>query len=103
AMFYLLLLSLSEVVGFATAYIVAALCCVALIGGYTAAVLQSIGKAVACSLGLISLYGLLLLILRAEDLALLAGTLLMFLVLAAVMLSTRHLNWYQLQDDTSAG
>jgi inner membrane protein len=103
AMFYLLLLSLSEVVGFATAYIVAALCCVALIGGYTAAVLHSIGKAVACSLGLISLYGLLLLILRAEDLALLAGTLLMFLVLAAVMLSTRHLNWYQLQDDTSAG
>lgn len=102
AMFYLLLLSLSEVLGFAKAYGIASLCCVGLIGGYTAAVLNSIRKALACCLGLLCLYGLLLLILRAEDLALLAGTLLMFLVLAAVMLSTRHLNWYQLQQDHPA-
>ena len=99
AMFYLLLLSLSEVLGFAMAYGIAALCCVTLIGGYTAAVLKSISKALACSVGLSCLYALLLMILRAEDLALLAGSLLMFLVLAAVMLSTRHLNWYQLQQD----
>jgi len=100
AMFYLLLLSLSEVVGFAMAYGIATFCCVSLIGGYTAAVLKSMAKAFACSVGLSCLYALLLMILRAEDLALLAGTLLMFLVLAAVMLSTRHLNWYQLQQDT---
>lgn len=100
AMFYLLLLSLSEVVGFAMAYGIATFCCVSLIGGYTASVLKSISKALACSVGLSCLYALLLMILRAEDLALLAGSLLMFLVLAAVMLSTRHLNWYQLQQDT---
>lgn len=100
AMFYLLLLSLSEVVGFAMAYGIATFCCVSLIGGYTASVLKSMSKALACSVGLSCLYALLLMILRAEDLALLAGSLLMFLVLAAVMLSTRHLNWYQLQQDT---
>jgi inner membrane protein len=99
AMFYLLLLSLSEVVGFAMAYGIATFCCVSLIGGYTASVLKSISKALACSVGLSCLYALLLMILRAEDLALLAGSLLMFLVLAAIMLSTRHLNWYQLQQD----
>ena len=99
AMFYLLLLSLSEVLGFAMAYGIAAFCCVSLIAGYTAAVLKSIRKALVCSVGLSCLYALLLMILRAEDLALLAGSLLMFLVLAAVMLSTRHLNWYQLQQD----
>ena len=99
AMFYLLLLSLSEVLGFAMAYGIAAFCCVSLIAGYTAAVLKSIRKALACSVGLSCLYALLLMILRAEDLALLAGSLLMFLVLASVMLSTRHLNWYQLQQD----
>lgn len=102
AMFYLLLLSLSEVLGFAMAYGVATFCCVALIGGYTAAVLQSGTKALACSVGLICLYALLLMILRAEDLALLAGSLLMFLVLAAIMISTRHLNWYQLQQEENS-
>ena len=96
AMFYLLLLSLAEVIGFALAYLAASSCCITLLGIYTTAVLGSRAKAALCCAGLSALYALLFLILGAEDLALLAGSALMFLVLAGVMLSTRQLNWYQL-------
>lgn len=96
AMFYLLLLSLAEVIGFALAYLAASSCCITLLGVYTSAVLGSRAKAALCAAGLSALYALLYLILGAEDLALLAGSALMFLVLAGVMLSTRQLNWYQL-------
>ena len=97
AMFYLLLISLSEVLGFALAYAVAAAACILLCGFYTIAVLQSRQKGLSFTAGLSALYGLLFMILRAEDMALLAGSLLLFVVLSGVMLSTRHLNWYQLQ------
>lgn len=97
AMFYLLLLSLSEVLGFAMAYLIAAVSCVALIGSYTVAVLKSRQKGLIFSAGLLLLYSLLFMILRAEDMALLAGSLLLFMVLAALMLCTRHLDWYQIQ------
>lgn len=99
AMFYLLLISLSEVVGFAWAYAIAATACVLLCSAYTIAVLKSRYKGVTFACGLALLYSLLFMILRAEDMALLAGSLLLFVVLSAVMLSTRHLNWYQLQDE----
>jgi inner membrane protein len=97
AMFYLLLLSLSEVLGFALAYLIAAVSCVALIGSYTVAVLRSRQKGLIFSAGLLLLYSLLFMILRAEDMALLAGSLLLFMVLTALMLCTRHLDWYQMQ------
>jgi len=100
AMFYLLLISLSEVLGFALAYAVAACACILLCGFYTIAVLQSRQKGLSFTAGLSALYGLLFMILRAEDMALLAGSLLLFVVLSGVMLSTRHLNWYQLQGNT---
>jgi inner membrane protein len=102
AMFYLLLISLSEVFGFAIAYLIAAAACVLLCGYYTIAVLQSWQKGLSFTCGLAVLYALLYMILRAEDMALLAGSLLLFAVLSAVMLATRHLNWYQLQSPSKS-
>lgn len=101
AMFYLLLISLSEVLGFAFAYLLATIACVGLCGFYTMAVLKSKGKGLAFTLGLTLLYALLFMILQAEDMALLAGTLLLFSVLSAVMISTRHLNWFQLHAEST--
>jgi inner membrane protein len=43
-------------------------------------------------------------ILQAEESALLMGSLLLFIVLAGLMLATRHFDWYELtgQGDASA-
>ena len=47
------------------------------------------------------LQGLLYLILQAETFALLSGTLLMFVTLAALMVATRHIDWQQLMAKNS--
>lgn len=88
AFFYLLLLSLSEHIGFAMAYLISAGACVLLIGFYVCHVLRSVAH------GLAALYGLLYGLLSAEDYALLMGSLLLFGLLGTVMVLTRKLDWY---------
>lgn len=96
AMFYLLLLSLSEHIGFGLAYSLAAASCSALIGFYLAAVLGGGRRGLAFGLGLASLYGLLYVLLRSEDHALLVGAGVLFAALAAVMALTRRVDWNRL-------
>ncbi|WP_374336136.1 cell envelope integrity protein CreD [Methyloversatilis sp.] len=93
AVFFLLLLALSEHFGFARAYAIAAVACVALISIYVASMLRSarIGLSMAGLLAL--LYGALYGILQSEQNALLLGSVLVFAILAVVMLLTRRLNW----------
>lgn len=94
AMFFLLLLSLAEHIGFGPAYLVSASACVGLIGFYVTHVLGSaaIGAGFGTVLGV--LYGLLYAILGSEDYALLTGSLLVFGVLSLVMVLTRNVDWY---------
>ena len=94
AMFYLLLLSLSEHLDFALAYAVSAAACVALVGFYVCHVLHSWVRGAGFTVGLGGLYGVLYVLLSAEDYALLMGSLLVFGLLACVMLLTRKLDWY---------
>ncbi|RQO52951.1 cell envelope integrity protein CreD [Pseudomonas sp. KBW05] len=94
AFFYLLLLSLSEHIGFALAYLISASACVLLIGFYVCHVLRSIRHGLGFSAGLAALYGLLYGLLSAEDYALLMGSLLLFGLLGTVMVLTRKLDWY---------
>jgi inner membrane protein len=94
AMFYLLLLSLSEHLSFALAYAVAASACVLLIGFYVSFVLRSMARGSAFAGLLALLYGLLFALLGAEDYALLMGSVLVFGVLAGIMVLTRKLDWY---------
>lgn len=96
AMFFLLLTALSEHLGFAKAYAFATLACVGLVTVYVVRVLRSIIAGTAFGAGLLALYGALFLLLRAEDYALIAGALLVFAILAAVMVGTRRIDWYQL-------
>ena len=94
---YLLLVSISEHGGFDVAYVVAASATTLVIGGYARGVLHGIrqGLSVAASLG--ALYGFLYLLLRIEDYALLAGSVALFIILAAVMYLTRRMNRYELR------
>ena len=96
ATFFLLLLSLSEHLGFGPAYLLAALACVALVTTYMQAVLGSRGRGLAFGALLAALYGLLYGLLQSEDYALLMGSLALFGLLAVVMLATRRLDWRRL-------
>ena len=90
AIFYLLLLSLSEHVGFGPAYGVATAACVALLAFYAAHMLGSARAGAVFGAGIAALYGLL----RLEQTALLVGSGLLFCLLAAAMVATRKVDWY---------
>lgn len=94
AFFYLLLLSLSEHLGFELAYGVSATACVGLIGFYVSHVLRSWRNGAMFAGALAALYGLLYGLLSAEDYALLMGSLLLFGLLGVFMVLTRKLDWY---------
>jgi inner membrane protein len=95
AVFFLLLLSLSEHFAFARAYACAALACVALIGFYLRFVLRGARRGLLFGAALGGLYALLYAILRLEDHALLMGSTLLFALLAATMIGTRRIDWYR--------
>ena len=92
--FYLLLLSLSEVLPFGTAYAAAAAATVLLIGAYGAAALRSWRRGALVGGVLAVLYGYLWCLLRAEDRSLLLGSVGLFLILALVMYLTRRIDWH---------
>jgi inner membrane protein len=96
AVFFLLLIALAEHLGFAPAYAIAAGSCVALVGYYVAHVLKDNRRGAIFGFALAVLYGLLYVVLRLEDHALLMGSLLVFACIAAAMIATRRVNWYAL-------
>ena len=96
--FYLLLLSLGEHIGFTAAYLVAALACNGLITGYLSAVLGGTRRAAALGALLLAAYAVLYLLLQSQEYTLLIGSLLLFATLAGVMYGTRHFDWYTLKN-----
>lgn len=96
AIFFLLLLSLSEHIAFWKAYLVSAAACIGLQFVYLSGVLQSGARAAGFAAMLTSLYGVLYGLLVSEDNALLMGSLLLFGILAAIMWVTRKVDWYAL-------
>jgi inner membrane protein len=92
-LFYLLLLSMSEHIGFLRAYAIASLAVVGLVTAYCAAVLKGVGPALTIGGILTGLYGYLYILLNNEDYALLIGSVGLFLTLAAVMYLTRKIDW----------
>lgn len=102
AIFFLLLIALSEHMRFTLAYALSATACITLIASYLAGVLGGWQRGAAFGAGLVGLYGVLYGVLHSEDNALLMGSLLLFLALGTVMLMTRRVDWYglaQRQDD----
>ncbi len=96
AIFFLLLLSLSEHIAFWLAYLVSALACIGLQFVYLSGVLRSWARATGFASMLTALYGVLYGLLVSEDNALLMGSLLLFGILAAIMWVTRKVDWYAL-------
>ena len=94
ATFYVVLLALSEQVGFGAAYAIAAAAVVLIVGGYAAAVLRArragwlLGGVLALTYAM--LYGLI----AAEQSALLVGALVLLVTVALLMYLTRRIDWY---------
>lgn len=91
--FYVLLLALAEMVGFAAAYAVAAGATGAVVAGFTATLFSGRIWAVSAFAGFALLYGSLYLVLSLEDAALLAGAIAGFAIVTAMMFGTREVDW----------
>lgn len=100
--FYLLLVSLSERISFLWAYAAASTACTGLLTCYFGSILRSWKLGLILGAGLLALYSILYVILQAEDNALIMGSVLLFTVLAALMISTRHFDWYALTGSRTA-
>jgi inner membrane protein len=96
AIFYLLLLSFAELIGFLSAYLFGAVATTLLITGYCVSVLKVKKKAFSIMLLLVALYTYLYVLLQLETYSLLFGSVLLFGVLGTVMFITRKLDWYSL-------
>ncbi|MDR1351835.1 MAG: cell envelope integrity protein CreD [Treponema sp.] len=94
AVFYLLLLSLSEQMAFYTAYLLAALAVTAMMTLYSRSLLPSWNQSWYMGLVVTLSYILLYAVLNAESYALLIGSVGTFVVVALIMFLTRKLDWY---------
>jgi inner membrane protein len=92
-LFYVLLLSLAEHIGFARAYLLSTAATGIMLATYIGMVMQSRRHGLIALAALTATYGLLYLVLQLEDYALLAGALLGFAGLATVMFATLRVDW----------
>jgi len=93
AIFYLMLLALSEHVGFLWAYAGSAASLVLLVCWYISGALGSWRPAATLGVVLAAAYAALYRVLDSEDYALLMGSAMVFAALATLMIATRRLDW----------
>jgi inner membrane protein involved in colicin E2 resistance len=93
-LFYLTLLALGEVLTPGWAYVGAAVASSSLIVLYSVSILHSYGRAGLIAGLLVVEHGVLYVVLRMEDYALLAGTATLFVALAGLMFFTRNVDWF---------
>jgi inner membrane protein len=92
--FYLLLLSVSERIGFDWGFLIAGGATVLLLSANASWIFESRVQGLRALTIFSLLYSLIYLLLRLEDNALLVGAVASFLAVAAVMYFTRNINWY---------
>jgi inner membrane protein len=98
SVFYLVLIALSEHVGFGTSYGLAAGSMCLLLTVYFSGWLRSRVAGLLAGAATGTCYSLLYLLILSEENALLFGALALFGVLAAIMIATRKLDWYRVAD-----
>ena len=91
--FFILLLSLSEHLGFDPAYGIAAAATILLITLYSRSIFSERKYALVAGSLLVVLFGFIYIILQLEDYALLAGSLALFVIIALIMYLTRKVKW----------
>jgi len=94
ALFFLLLLAVSELVAFPAAYAAAAGGCTLMISLYSLSVLGTQRRTLIAAGGLAAAFGFLYVTLQLEDYALLVGATGLAAALAIIMFVTRRIDWY---------
>ena len=92
--FYTLLISFSEQIGFFWAYTISSVATISLITLYFNSIIKSIKSTLVLSLMLVGLYLFLFTILQLQDYALLMGSIGLFVVISLVMYISRKVDWY---------
>lgn len=92
ALFFLILIAFAEHIGFGTAYVIASAIVIGMNSLYCAALLTRKSLAIAVGGVLTAIYGILYTILKAEDFALLSGTVLLVVALSVTMYFTKSLH-----------
>ncbi|MDR1527873.1 MAG: cell envelope integrity protein CreD [Dysgonamonadaceae bacterium] len=93
-LFYSLLLSISEQIGFVWAYLIASMATISLILFYAHSIFKDKKPTVLLGIILTMLYVFLFVVLQLEDMALLIGSLGLFLILGIIMFVSRKIQWY---------
>lgn len=94
-LFYSLLLSISEQINFGIAYLIASLATIGLITAYAHSIFKNRMQTGALTGMLALLYIFLYVILQLEDVALLIGSIGLFIILGVIMFFSRKINWYK--------
>ncbi len=93
--FYLLLLSISEHLGFNLAYLIATTAVLILVFLYSRSFMLKLKNSIEIAFSLAACYAFIFVLLQLESYALLAGSVGLFILLALLMFFTRKINWYK--------
>ncbi|WP_459210621.1 cell envelope integrity protein CreD [Aquimarina rhabdastrellae] len=93
AMFYTLLISISEHSSFFKAYIIASIAVITLITVYSKSILKSYKFTLLICATLLALYTFIFVLIQLKHYALLVGSIGLFLILAVVMMVSKNIDW----------
>jgi inner membrane protein len=91
--YYTLLLSFSEQVGYNIAYLIASVATIALVSVFISSLLKNKGAAALFALILSVIYIFIFVIIQLEDLALMIGSIALFIITGLLMYFSRKINW----------
>lgn len=94
-LFYSLLLAFSEHIGFNLSYVISAFATILLITAYSKSLFKNIKQTIFMFVFLVLLYVYLFIVLQQADMALLLGSVGLFIALAVVMFISRNVDWYK--------
>ena len=91
--YYTLLLSFAEHIGYDWAYLISSVATISLIAWFTASLMHNRSVAVLFGGILAFFYGFIYVIIQLEELSLLMGSIALFFIVAALMYFSRKINW----------
>lgn len=98
--FYTLLVSISEHLGFTLAYVIASLAIVTMVTLYTSAIVKNTKVTFFTGGILAALYFFVFILLQEQDYALLMGSIGLFIILGLVMYFSKRIKWYDDNENT---
>ena len=101
-LFYSLLLSLSEQINFTWAYLIASFATIGLISAYAHSIFKNKIQTGTLTTVLCILYTFLFVTLQLEDIALLIGSIGLFIILGIIMYFSRKINWYRPEEEANS-